>query len=108
MMGEDHLRDLFAGLGDIRIRKMFGGQGIYHHGVIIAVVVDGELLLKADAGTAPQFEAAGCSQWAYEGKSKPVRMPYWNVPGGALDDPSEFTPWARLAYEAGLRSGKTK
>jgi DNA transformation protein len=108
MMDEYHLRDLFQGLGGITIRKMFGGQGIYHQGVIIAVVVDGELLLKADGETVPEFEAAGCQQWAYEGKSKSVRMPYWRVPGEALDDPEDFTPWARLAYAAGLRAGRKR
>lgn len=108
IMDEDALRDLFAGLGPVSIRRLFGGKGIYHQGVIIAVEIRGELRLKADAETAPAFKAAGCSQWTYTGSrhGKEVSMPYWSVPDSAVDDPDEMARWARLAYEASLRAGK--
>lgn len=85
---------------------MFGGKGVYHNGVIFALEVGGELLLKADAVSVPDFEAAGCQQWVYRGKMRkgPVAMPYWSVPDGAMDDPDEMALWARRAYEASLRS----
>jgi DNA transformation protein len=107
-MDEDALRDLFAGLGPVSIRRLFGGKGIYHQGVIIAVEIRGELRLKADTETAPAFEAAGCSQWTYTGSrhGKEVAMPYWSVPDAAVDDPDEMAKWAKLAFEAGLRAGK--
>lgn len=108
MMDNDALLDLFSGLGPIQIRRMFGGKGIYHNGVIIAVEIRGELRLKADAETEPDFIAAGCAQWTYTGTrhGKLVAMPYWSVPDGAMDDPDEMMPWARKAYEAGVRAGK--
>ena len=31
--------DLFAGLGPVSIRRLFGGKGIYHDGVIFAISV---------------------------------------------------------------------
>lgn len=107
-MDDDTLLDLFAGLGPVSIRRMFGGKGIYHDGVIIAVVIRGELRLKADAETAPQFADAGSTQWTYIGSrhGKEVAMPYWSVPDSAIDDPDEMAKWARLAYEAGVRFGK--
>ena len=40
-MDQDLLRDLFAAAGPIQIRKLFGGQGIYSDGMIIAEVVRG-------------------------------------------------------------------
>ncbi len=58
-MTDADIADLFAGLGEVAIRKMFGGKGIYHNGLIVAVEVRGEVLLKADAVSAPEFEAAG-------------------------------------------------
>jgi DNA transformation protein and related proteins len=104
-MDKADIEDLFHGLGPVTIRRMFGGKGIYHHGVIFAIELRGEMMLKADAESAPQFEEAGARQWAYEGKTgKPVLMPYWSIPDAALDDPDEMTHWARLAYEAGVRS----
>ena len=107
-MENDAIVDLFAGLGLVRIRRLFGGKGIYFDGVIVAIVVRGELMLKADAVSAPDFAAAGARQWTYTGSrhGKLVAMPYWTVPDSAVDDPDEFASWARKAYEAGLRSGQ--
>lgn len=105
-MDDDDLRDLFAGLGPVSIRRMFGGKGIYHNGLIVALVVSGEVLLKADAVSAPEFEAAGARRWTYAGKRRPVAMPYWSVPDQAVDDPDEMRVWTRKAYEAAVRVGK--
>lgn len=104
-MDKADIEDLFYGLGPVTIRRMFGGKGIYLHGVIFAIELRGEMMLKADAASAPEFAEAGATQWAYEGKTgKPVLMPYWSIPEEALDDPDEMTRWARLACEAGVRS----
>ena len=107
-MDTDYFHDLFEPFGPVTVKRMFGGAGIYHQDEIIAVVVDGEVCLKADAMSAPEFEAAGSTQWTYEGKNKPVKMPYWRLPEAALDDPDAITRWAKLAFEAALRSKKPK
>ncbi|MEQ8307369.1 MAG: TfoX/Sxy family protein [Hoeflea sp.] len=103
-MDNDLIREMFDSLGDITIKRMFGGKGIYHKGVILALEVDGEILLKADGVSAPQFEDAGSAQWTYAGKKKPVAMPYWSIPDAAIDDPEEMARWVRLAWEAALRA----
>ena len=107
-MDNDSIADLFAGLGPVKVTRMFGGKGIYHQSVIIGIEIRGELMLKADAVSAPDFLAAGCTQWTYVGSrhGKTVSMPYWTVPDGATDDPDEMAVWARKAFEAGLRAGK--
>jgi DNA transformation protein len=107
---DEAIRDLFAGLGHITIKRMFGGKGVYHDGLIIALEVGGEILLKADAISAPDFVDAGSIQWVYEGhiRKGKVAMPYWSVPDSAIDDPDEMTAWARKAYQASLRSQKPK
>ncbi|TKT79228.1 TfoX/Sxy family protein [Aquamicrobium sp. LC103] len=107
-MTNDDIADLFAGLGPVAIKRMFGGKGIYHHGLIVALEVSGEILLKADSESAPEFEAAGSRQWIYEGgKGRgPVAMPYWSIPDEAIDDPDEMALWARKAYEASVRARK--
>ena len=103
-MDNEAIHDMFETLGPVTIRKMFGGKGIYHHGRILALEVDGEILLKADVESAPEFLAAGATQWSYQGKKKPTKMPYWSIPDAALDDPDEMAKWVRLAYEAALRA----
>ena len=110
-MDNVEIEELFSSLGPVAIKRMFSGKGIYHQGVIIALYLFDELMLKADAQSAPAFSAAGARQWVYqrEGK-KPVAMPYWSVPEDAYDDPDEMAKWVRLAFEAGLRAeaGKVK
>ncbi|MGC1301837.1 MAG: TfoX/Sxy family protein [Caulobacteraceae bacterium] len=104
-MDNDEIEEMFAGLGPVSIRRMFGGKGVYHRGLIIAIELRGEMLLKSDAVSAPQFEAAGARRWSYDGKKgKAVKMPYWTIPEDAFDDPDLMAGWVRLAYEAALRS----
>lgn len=99
------IEEMFQGLGPVTIKRMFGGKGIYHMGRILAVEVRDEMLLKADETSAPEFAAAGATQWAYEGKKgKPVKMPYWSIPDEAYDNPDIMAKWVRLAYEAALRA----
>src|SRR5262245_40830505 len=107
-MDNEAISDLFSGLGPVQIRKMFGGKGIYHNGLIVAVELRGELRLKADDQLAREFAAAGCTQWTYTGSrhGKLVSMPYWTVPDGAMDEPDEMSVWAKKSYEAALRLGK--
>lgn len=104
-MDTAEIDEMFSALGPVSVRRMFGGKGLYHRGLIIALEVRGEVLLKADAVSAPAFEAAGAKRWTYGGRAgKPVAMPYWSVPEDAFDDPDLMGRWVRLAYEAALRS----
>ncbi|MDX3976839.1 TfoX/Sxy family protein [Shinella sp.] len=104
-MDRDGIEEMFQALGPVTIKRMFGGKGIYHQGRILALEFKGEILLKADEESAPDFSAAGSRQWLYEGKSgKPVKMPYWSIPDEALDDPDIMAIWVHRAYEAALRA----
>ncbi len=107
-MDDERIAELFESLGRVSVRRLFGGRGIYCDGVIIAIVLRGELLLKGDDEVAVDYEAAGDRRWVYTHSrhGREVAMPYWTVPESALDDPDEMAVWARKAHEAGLRNGK--
>lgn len=106
-MDADALRDLFAGLGPVSIRRMFGGKGIYFDGLIVGIDLRDEVMLKADDVSGPDFAAAGATQWVYENKKgTAVKMPYWTIPDSALDDPDEMAIWTRKAFEAARRVSK--
>ena len=99
------IEEIFSALGSITIKRMFGGKGIYCSGRIIAVEVRGELMLKADAVSAPAFGEAGARQWTYEGRNgNAVKMPYWTIPETAFDDPEIMATWVRRAYDAARRA----
>jgi DNA transformation protein len=98
------IRDLFASLGAVRIRRMFGGQGIYADELMFALEAGGELYLKADDSTVPAFQAAGSSPFTYETAGRRTQMSYWRLPDAALDDLDEAARWGRLALEAATRA----
>jgi len=104
-MDNEEIEEIFASLGAVTIKRLFGGKGIYHRGLIVGAVMSGEILLKADAETAPQFLAAGATQWTYEfRRGKTVLMPYWTIPADAFDDPDLLATWVRLAFAAASRT----
>jgi DNA transformation protein and related proteins len=104
-MDNIEIEEMFEGLGPVMIKRMFGGKGVYHRGLIIAIELRDGMLLKADDLSAPEFEAAGARRWVYEGKAgKAVQMPYWSIPEDAYDDPEIMGHWVRLAFQAALRA----
>ncbi len=109
-MDNQAIHEMFQSLGPVTIKRMFGGKGIYAGDLIVALEVDGEVLLKADEVTIPEFEVSGCRQWVYEGRKTgmPLRMPYWTIPDDAFDDPDLMACWVKLALEAAIRAGPTK
>ena len=51
--------ELFREFGPVSVRRMFGGAGIFVDGLMIGLVSDGVIYLKADAETIPAFEREG-------------------------------------------------
>jgi DNA transformation protein len=103
-MDSEAIRDLFASLGPVRTRRMFGGQGIYSGDLIFAIEIAGELYLKADDSSVPAFCSAGSRPFAYERHGRTIEMSYWRLPDAALDDADEAARWARLAIGAASRA----
>jgi DNA transformation protein len=104
----EHLRDLFEPLGPIGARAMFGGYGLYFDGMIIGLIIDEALYLKADEQTRDRFEAAGCEPFVYDLKGKPLTLSYWSLPEEAMDSPQSMRPWAQLAIAAARRKPVAK
>jgi DNA transformation protein and related proteins len=104
----DHCLELLSSLGAPRAKRMFGGYGLYVDELFIALIAFDKLYLKVDAQNRPQFEAAGCSPFVYDGKGKPMTMSYWTVPDEAMDSPALMQPWARAAMAAALRAKAAK
>ncbi len=107
---QQFLEERFEPVGDVVFRRMFGGLGIFRHGLMFALVAgeDG-LCFKADEETIPRFEAVGCGPWLYEGKGgKPVEMGYWHAPERLFDEPDEFREWALAAFEVAVRADAKK
>lgn len=98
------LAEVFENFGRIEARRMFGGYGLYHEDVMFGLVADDVLYLKADAESATAFVERGLAPFEYVKQGRPTRLSYYMAPETVFDDRDEATAWARLAFEAALRS----
>ncbi|MDB5848529.1 MAG: transcriptional regulator [Rhodoferax sp.] len=101
----DSLHEVFAGLGRIQAKRMFGGHGIYHEGRMIALIAQDTLYLKADAESAGFFDALGLPAFTYQRAGKTASLSYRQAPVDVFEDRATATLWGRRAFEAALRSG---
>ncbi len=103
-----YLHEVFAPFGIIQTKRMFGGFGIYHQGLMFGLVADDVLYLKADATSSPAFEQLGLSQFEFDRHGKMIKMSYYQAPEEIFEDFEQATIWAKRGYEAALRSNQSK
>lgn len=94
--------------GPVTARKMFGGVGYFMHGVIFALIVDGELYFRVDDKTRPDFEACCAKQFIYEARGKEIGMPYFVVPTKVIEESTLLGDWMDKAHGAALRNRAKK
>jgi DNA transformation protein and related proteins len=101
----DDIRELFALFGPVTVRRMFGGAGVFADGLMIALVSDGVLHLKADPQTIPAFEREGQGPFTYATKhGRRSLTSYWRVPDRLYDEPEELARRAHDALSAARRA----
>lgn len=99
------IKDQLAELGDIEVKKMFGGHGFFKAGVMFAMVGNDVFRLKVDSSNQQDYISKGMEP--YHSNTKKKGMPYWEVPADVLEDKSELTIWANKSIEiAKLAAGK--
>ena len=98
-MDPDFIRDLFAQFGPVTVRRMFRSAGIFAEGMMIGLINNGAIYLKADAASTVDFKREGSTPFTYtRGKRGRVALPYWRLPERLYDDPDELAEWARRAF----------
>lgn len=89
-MAAEDIQNRLATLGDIRVKKMFGGYGVFEEDKMFALIdSSGRVFFKVDDTNMARFEQAG--------SEKHARMPYFSVPEGVLSDDDLLEEWARLS-----------
>lgn len=105
----EYLLELFEPLEDVSIRRMFGGAGVFCHGVMFGLIASDQLYFKIDDENKAMFEEAGCEPFTYSAKNgKRGVMSYYEAPDHLYDDSDEMLTWARSALEAALRNARSK
>ena len=102
------VQELLEDLGTVSARRMFGGHGLYHEGLMFAIVMNHQLFLKVDQHNRADFEALGLTPFTYEAKGKSVALSYWTAPDAIFDHPQDAVRWARSAWDAAWRGHLAK
>jgi len=107
-MDPDFIHDLFAPFGQVTIRRMFSGAGIFRDGLMFGLIVREVIYLKADETSTGDFEREGCGPFTYirgknSGRPKQHALPFWRLPERLYDDPDELADWARKALDVAQR-----
>ena len=109
-VSEDYLAFVIGQFSDwapITARKMFGGAGLFRDGLMFGLLASDTAYLKADDENRPDFEKAGMGPFRpFEGKKRPMTMPYYEIPADVLEDPARLAAWADQAYAAAIRTRK--
>lgn len=102
-----HCLDLFAGLGPVVARSMFGGYGFYVGPAMFAIgdAEEWKVWLKVDDATRARFEEAGGVPFNYASKGgRTTTLGFLTPPDAAMEEAEAMLPWARLALEAAERA----
>jgi len=103
-----YLLELLDPLGSVEAKAMFGGFGIYRHGLMFGLVSDETFYLKADERNRPDFEARGLPPFTYTRKGKELSMSYYQAPHDAMESSGVLCRWAERAFNAAVRGSKRK
>ena len=103
---EDYLKDMFSPIDGVVFRRMFGGLGIFREKTMFGLVADDILYFRVDDEIVSDFEAEGSGPFVYDGKNKPIEMPYWRAPEHLFDDPEDFVAWAEKVLRGGIKGCK--
>ncbi len=91
------LLQITAPLGDVRVKSMFGGHGLFLDGSMFGLVTrHNELFLKADDTNRSEFKERGLKPFG--------KMPYFAAPPECSEGWAGMERWARGAVEAARRS----
>ncbi|MFC1922098.1 TfoX/Sxy family protein [Chloroflexota bacterium] len=88
----EDIQNRLAGLGNVRVKKMFGGYGIFEGDKMFALIdSNGRVFFKVDDTNRARFEESG--------SEKHSRMPYFSVPVEVLSDDDLLEEWARKSIK---------
>ena len=101
---DDYLRwvlEQLSGAEGVSSRRMFGGFGLYRHGVFFGIISGDTLFFKvSDAGRA-DYETRGMARFRPYRDRPQVSMSYYEVPADVLEDADACVRWAMRAVAAG-------
>jgi DNA transformation protein len=107
----EFVKELFAPMGPVQVKRMFGGAGVYADGLMFALLADETIYIKADDALKALLRDEGCGPFIWipdngPRKGEHVEMGYWRLPDAALDDPDLAAEWGRKALAVAKAKAK--
>jgi len=103
--------EMLEPLDGVGLRRMFGGAGLFCHGVMFGLIAGDRLYFKVGDANRPDFEEAGSAPFTYATRhGAHGSLSYYEAPDALFDEPDEMLDWARKALDVALRAhaGKPK
>lgn len=79
-------------LGDVRSRAMFGGIGIFHDGLMFAMIAEDVLYFKVNESNRDMYQQAGSQPFS-------GGIAYWEAPDELLEEDSKLHEWANISMK---------
>ncbi len=103
----EYVVEQLSGWGEVSVRRMFGGAGLYRGAVMFGLIADDVAYLKVDDSNRDDFEAAGSSPFTpFAEKGKTMAMPYYEIPADILEDREELAQWANRSWLVAMKKRK--
>jgi DNA transformation protein len=101
----DYVVEQLACWGEVSVRRMFGGAGLYRDGVMFGLIADDVAYLKVDESNRDEFVKAGSSAFVPY-PDKKATMSYYEIPADVLEDREELGKWAERSFAVAKRKKK--
>ena len=105
----EYVVEQLSAWGEVSVRRMFGGAGLYHKGTMFAVIADDMAYLKVDDSNRDDFLRAGSAPFEpYPDKIKTTIRTYYEIPVDVLENPAELAQWAQRSWVIARPGNKKK
>jgi DNA transformation protein len=95
----DYVVEQLSGWGEVSVRRMFGGAGLYREGRMFAVLAEDVAYLKVDDSNRDDFLRAGSAPFEpYPDKIKTTIRTYFEIPADVLEEPAALAQWAHRSW----------
>jgi DNA transformation protein and related proteins len=96
----NYVLDQLSRWGDVSVRRMFGGAGLYRDGRMFGLIADDVAYLKVDEASRDDFLKAGSSPFnPYPELNKATILSYYEIPPEVLENRDELCRWAQRALD---------
>lgn len=106
----DCLLQLFEPLGKLKIRRMFGGSGVYSGEDLFALIDKDQVYVKVDDELRERLLADGGEpfEWTNPDTGKAMKMNFVSLPDAVRKDYKEMREWGRLALGVAQNARREK